>query len=47
MFGVEASMEKSSQMLVIVEFYLFKRSTISQFMCVDPLALGWTHEGSK
>jgi hypothetical protein len=38
MFRVGASIEESSQALVIGELSLFKRLSIPSFACVDPLA---------
>jgi len=36
-FGVGASMEESSRALVVEEFSLFKRLSVSPTTCVDPL----------
>jgi hypothetical protein len=37
-FGVDASMEKSSHALVVGELFLFKRLLVSPVTCVNPLA---------
>jgi hypothetical protein len=44
MFRVGASIEESSQALVIGELSLFKRLSIPSFACVDPLAWWCIHE---
>ncbi len=45
MFGVGASIQDSSRALVIVELSLFRRLSIPQFMCINPLAWWQTHKG--
>jgi hypothetical protein len=45
MFGVGASIEKSSHTLIIRELSLFRRLSIPSSTCADPLAWWWMHEG--
>jgi hypothetical protein len=45
LFGVGASIEESSQALVIGELSLFGRLSIPSFACAYPLAWWWMHEG--
>jgi hypothetical protein len=44
MFGVGASMEVSSQAFVIIKLFIVWRLSISQSMCVDPLAWWQTYK---
>jgi len=45
MFGVRASMEKSSQALFTKELFLFQMLTIPLSMCAYPFVQWKTHEG--
>jgi hypothetical protein len=45
MFGVGASIQDSSRALVIAKLSFFRRLSIPQFMCINPLAWWWIHKG--
>jgi len=45
MFGVGASIEKSSCALITRELSLFRRLSIPSCTCANPLAWWWMHEG--